>query len=497
MERGIRSCLVAVRLGEVLGLAEAELGDLYYLSLLAMLGCTADAHRAAAAFGDELAFGGQIIPVAMGGPNEVLLWMLRHFAAEEPPVRRARALTRAMATAPRMMAEAGTAHCEVAQLLADRLRFGPGVRDALGCVLERWNGSGTPLGLKGDALPIAVRVLHVAWDAEAFHHLGVQASLDAVRRRAGRAFDPAVVEALRSRATDVLEALDPPSAWDAVLAAEPGPPRLLSEVDLDPAATVLADFADLKSDHTAGHSRRVGELAAAAASRLGLDVPGVAEVRRAALVHDLGVVAVSTGIWDKPGPLGAAEWEQVRLHAYYTERILGRTRSFGDVARLASLHHERLDGSGYHRAAQASELPVAARLLAAAEAFQAMTEPRPHRSARLPAAAAEELQREADAGRLDADAARAVVEAAGQRPRASRRVWPCGLSAREVEVLGLLARGWSMREIARRLVVSPKTIDHHIQHIYDKIDVRSRAGARVFAMEHDLIDVIPAQPLPG
>jgi DNA-binding NarL/FixJ family response regulator len=126
-----------------------------------------------------------------------------------------------------------------------------------------------------------------------------------------------------------------------------------------------------------------------------------------------------------------------------------------------------------------------------------MTEPRPHRSARLPAAAAEELQREADAGRLDADAARAVVEAAGQRPRASRRVWPCGLSAREVEVLGLLARGWSMREIARRLVVSPKTIDHHIQHIYDKIDVRSRAGARVFAMEHDLIDVIPAQPLPG
>jgi HD-GYP domain-containing protein (c-di-GMP phosphodiesterase class II) len=210
-----------------------------------------------------------------------------------------------MAAAPRMMAEAGTAHCEVAQLLADRLRFGPGVRAALGCVLEPFHRSSTPRGLKGDELPAAVRVLHVAWDAEAFHRLGgVQASLDALQRRAGRAFDPGVVDALRRHATDVLGVLDAPSPWEAVLAAEPDTPRLLPEAAPDPAATVLADFADLKSDHTAGHSRRVGELAAAAASRAGLGAAGVAEVRRAGLVHDLWGAAARS----RPSTRAWARW---------------------------------------------------------------------------------------------------------------------------------------------------------------------------------------------
>jgi HD-GYP domain-containing protein (c-di-GMP phosphodiesterase class II) len=273
-----------------------------------------------------------------------------------------------------------------------------------------------------------------------------------------------------------------------VLAAEPGGPHLLPTEWLDTAVLVCADFVDLKSEYTAQHSRRVAELAAAAARRLGLGDAPTRDVWRAGLLHDLGRVTVSAGVWDAPRPLTEAEREKVRLHAYYTERICTRTSALAGLGTLAGLHHERLDGSGYHRAARASMLAPAARVLGAADAFQAMTERRPYRPALAPLAAAEELQRDADAGRLDRDAVRAVIESAGQQPRRERRAGPFGLTDREIEVLTWLARGWPTKEIARRLVVSPKTVEHHIQHIFEKLDVRSRAGARVFAAQHGLID---------
>jgi DNA-binding CsgD family transcriptional regulator len=181
-----------------------------------------------------------------------------------------------------------------------------------------------------------------------------------------------------------------------------------------------------------------------------------------------------------------SELEQVRLHAYHTERVLRRAGSLSAAGMLAGLHHERLDGSGYHRAANASTLSPAARILAAADAFAAMTEARAYRPALPAEQAAQVLQSEGDAGRFEREAVRAVLEAAGQSKRGRRRDWPAGLSDREVEVLGLLARGLSMKEIAQRLVVSPKTIDHHVQHIYTKVDVRTRPAARVFAIEHGL-----------
>jgi DNA-binding NarL/FixJ family response regulator len=191
-------------------------------------------------------------------------------------------------------------------------------------------------------------------------------------------------------------------------------------------------------------------------------------------------------VWDRAGPLREPELEQVRLHAYHTDRVLRRADSLAAAGALAGLHHERLDGSGYHRGAHAATLSFAARVLAAADAFAAMTETRAFRPALAPEQAAETLQSEAENGRLDGDAVRAVLEAAGQRPRRSRREWPAGLTDREVEVLGFLARGLSTKEIAQRLVVSPKTVDHHVQHIYTKIDVRTRPAARLFALEHGL-----------
>jgi DNA-binding CsgD family transcriptional regulator len=236
----------------------------------------------------------------------------------------------------------------------------------------------------------------------------------------------------------------------------------------------------------------VAELASAAAQRYGLDPAGVTAVRRAAFVHDVGRVAVPIPIWHKEGSLTAGEWERVRLHPYYSERVLSRSPFLAGLAPVATAHHERLDGSGYHRGAQARELPIAARLLAAADAYQTKTEPRPYREALAPEQAAAALLEETASGGLDADAVRAVLAAAGASGTRVPRATPAGLTERELEVLRLIAAGCSNREVAQRLVISPRTAEHHVQHIYEKIGTSTRAGAVMFALQHDLL----AQPAP-
>jgi HD-GYP domain-containing protein (c-di-GMP phosphodiesterase class II) len=211
----------------------------------------------------------------------------------------------------------------------------------------------------------------------------------------------------------------------------------------------------------------------------------VTTIRRSGVVHDLGRVAVHPRVWQKPGPLTADEWEQVRLHPYQTERVVSRAPFLSALAPIASGHHERLDGSGYHRGAVGPELAFPARLLAAADVYHAMTEPRPYRERLAPERAAVELAGEASAGRLDPDAVSAVLAAAGQRaPRLER---PAGLTEREVEVVAMLARGLQTKQVARALGISVKTADRHIQNAYRKIGVSTRAAATLFAMEHGLV----------
>ena len=280
--------------------------------------------------------------------------------------------------------------------------------------------------------------------------------------------------------------MDTDTPWESVLAAEPWPARKLSEPELDDALLVLADFVDLKSTYFAGHSRGVAELAEAAARSCGLSDEDAVLVRRAGLLHDLGRTSVSNSIWDKAGPLDAAEWESVRLHAYRTERLLSRSQLLSQLGALAGLHHERLDGSGYHRGLTRAHLAMPAKLIAAADVYQAMTEPRPHRPARPAREAARELEAMAEAGRLDGEAVAAVLDAAGHEVR-RRRDFPAGLTAREVEVLRLVARGLTTREVARRLVISERTASHHVQHIYAKIGVSTRGAAALYAIENGLL----------
>ena len=386
------------------------------------------------------------------------------------------------------MRTSSVGRCEVAENLAGRLGFGHEVREGLWQLFERWDGKGLPHGLGGEELSPPVRVVRLARDAETFHRLGgVEGAVAAVRELSGSAYDPRVAEHFCRSADRLLGSLGREPAREAVLAAEPGLRPGLSEEAFDGAARAMADFADLKSPYLAGHSSGVAMLAADAAGRYGLAKSEVTAVRRAGLLHDLGRVGVPTSIWDKPGPLTEAERERVRLHPYYTERILARPGPLAGLGAVAALHHERPDGTGYHRGLPAPMLPPAARILSAADAYHAMTEPRPHRPALAPEAAADELRGEVEAGHMDGDAAEAVLGAAGHRTKPTQRGLPGGLSEREVEVLRLIARGFSNREVAERLYISPKTVGHHVQHIYQKIGVSTHPAATVFAMQHDLL----------
>jgi HD-GYP domain-containing protein (c-di-GMP phosphodiesterase class II)/DNA-binding CsgD family transcriptional regulator len=488
LEHALRVCLLSVRLSEALGASEQERVDVYYVALLRALGCVADAHQVAARFGDELLANAQISLMDSAQPTDVLALLLRHVGEGQPALQRARLILAALAAGPGERNHILTAHCEVAELLALRLGVHATVARGVTQVFERWDGKGSPGQMRGEAISPAARLVALARDAELFHRLdGVEGAIRIVRQRAGTLYDPAMSACFCQHASSLVQAPDTDAIWDMVLEAEPGPRVALTPSARESALRAIADFVDLKSDFTAGHSSGVAHLAAAAAERLGLSEPEVASVRQAGYVHDLGRVGVSTALWDKPGPLTASEWERVRLHPYYTERILSRSPELARLGTIAALHHERLDGSGYYRGIPAAMLSLPARVLAAADVYQAMTERRSYRPARSPTACAELLQSEARAGRLDPAAVQAILAVAGHRVSVTRRAWPAGLSEREVEVLRLIAHGLTNREMAKRLTIAEKTVGHHIQHIYNKVGVSTRAAAALFALQHDLL----------
>lgn len=484
LEHGLESATIATRLAASLGVDDDTASQAYYGSLLYYIGCTADAEIAAELFpwGTMLE---HFNPAIYGSPWEVMRGIVRSIGDPE-----ADRLTRALQVArtlPRAIhghPAHTTAMCEVAQMLAERVGLPGSIHGLFGHLTERWDGRGGLLGLKGDAIPLALRIVAVARDVSMQKWVGgLEYACDVIRTRAGDGHDPQVAERFCA-APDELVPGDEESLWDVVLSCEPGTPLILRGPAVDEALAAMGDFADLAAPCLTGHSDGVARLTQQAAKRMGFDAAAQREVTRAARVHDLGRVAVSPAVWEKPGPLTTAEREQVRLHAYHTERLLTPSPFLSHLADTASAHHERCDGTGYHRGVGAAALSPAARLLAVADAYHTMTEPRPHRPALSPPDAAEALGEQSREGRLDAEAVRAVLDAAGQA--APRRTHPAGLTDREVEVLGLLAHGLQIKQIGRRLGISTKTASRHVQNIYPKIGVSTRAAAAVFAMQHGL-----------
>jgi len=495
MEHVLRQCLIALRIADAAQLDEAQHGSVYYTSLLINVGCHTDAHEQAKWFGDD---------IAMKSTKYDYEWRslrgaaatLRNFGAGNPPLHRFRLGLEFVVSGRRDMDEMLTEHAQRARLLAEQLGLSEGVLDGVVNAYEQWDGKGWPDGRQGETIPIATRVATLAEFMEVTHRVnGTDAACAMARRRAGKQFDPQLAGVLTAHAAEIFEGLDDVGTWAAVIEAEPALVPVLSGDRFDQALDAIARFIDVKSPYMLGHSRGVADLASTAGEQLGLAEGEVRTLRRAGLVHGFGRLGVSNSIWDKRGPLGAGEWERVRIHPYFTERMLQQSPALAPLGQMAVQLRERLDGSGYPRGLPANAIGRPARILAAADVYQAMCEPRPHRDARAPADAAAQLRDEVRAGRLDGDAAEAVLSAAGHRVR-RRREGPAGLTAREVEVLRLLAQGLSNKEIAQRLVISPKTAGNHIEHIYAKIGTSSRATASLFAMQHGLLpeDELVAEP---
>jgi HD-GYP domain-containing protein (c-di-GMP phosphodiesterase class II) len=488
-EHAMRVCLLATRLAAALAMDDSEIATVYHTTLLRYVGCTAFSHEEAALFGgDDLAVRRGGAEIDFGHPREVLSFFLVDLPRGRPVRERARIVGNALTKGKRVDLELKTANCEVAARVARRLGLDETVQDALYQIFERWDGRGGPRRLSGDAVALASRIANVAHVAVVSERMGgVDMAVELVRRRAGGWLDPSLAPVFTEVGAAILREIGSTDAWNAVLEAEPEPREWVPEARLDDVARAFADVVDLKSPFFHGHSSGVAALAERAAANIGLPDADVTALRRAGLLHDLGRVGVPTGIWEKPAPLTETEWERVRLHAYHTERILSRSPALAPLAPLAGMHHERLDGSGYHRGAPAAILTGSARLLAAADVYHALTEPRPHRPAHTFAEAASELRSLVATGKLDADAASAVLDAAGQPGPRIGRSWPAGLTDREVEVVRLLAAGASKKQIAARLFISPSTVHTHVVHIYEKAGVATRAALALFAMEHDLI----------
>ncbi|MBF6339546.1 HD domain-containing protein [Nocardia abscessus] len=513
-EKGLATCLLATGLAERIGLPDAERRAVFLAALLGAVGCTGRASENAESYADDIAFQRACHVLDPGDPG-VFTEQLRRFGSWSPAAQSAlrnRFVAQMPAGAPQQSLRSS---CEIVRTFGSRLGLPDAAVRAMTEVEERWDGLGVPEQLRGEAISLPGRILHVAEQAvlaldavgeePATGHgdtspggighpatepdrpraaLGTIARrLDIVlaelRRRAGGHLDPDLVAVCD--AAVIRETLDVPDLLAAVLAAEPGVPSSLPAEERDRPSLALAMIVDLKGRYLLGHSAHVAGLAAAAATRMGVPADERAALRAAALLHDLGRAAVSSAVWDRRGPLGRADWKRVRLHSYWTERILRRCPGLADLAALAAGHHERLDGSGYPRGKP--DTSPGSRLLAAADVFAACTEARPYRPAARAAEAAAHLGAEVTAGRLDGDACAAVIAAAADRADHAAH----GLSDTEVDVLRLTARGRSGREIAAELLLPERTVTHHLTELRGKTGQRTRAGAAVFAMSHQLL----------
>jgi HD-GYP domain-containing protein (c-di-GMP phosphodiesterase class II) len=492
LESQLRSCLLAAWLGEQAGFDGALRETVYWVALLRYIGCTGHAHEVATVFGDEIAIRAQTLVHDAANPAEVMRDVVAFATAGHPQEAHEQIVQALHAGVKEWIALNFSSGCEVGDMLASRLHFGPAVRDALRFTFERWNGHGFPTGAAGESIPLAMRVVHLTHDMEAIARLFSPAkAIEAARDRRDRTYDPALADLFVAHGERWFEKLARLEPWDAVLELEPSPRRTLDGLALDEALEVAADFIDLKSPYMAGHSRHCAELAVRAARLLGHDDGDIDTLRRAALVHDFGTTAVPNSIWDKPTALTRAEFDRVERHPMLTEQMLRRSPALARLNPVAAAHHEKADASGYHKRFRNDAAGSTPCVLAAVDVYVGMTAERADRRPCGGDAAASELRRLASSGALDSRAVQAVLAAAGHDDprggRLPREQRAGGLSDREAEVLGLAAKGLTTRQIADRLSISAKTADHHIQHVYTKIGVSTRAAAALWAMQNGLV----------
>jgi HD-GYP domain-containing protein (c-di-GMP phosphodiesterase class II) len=406
----VRSCVIGMRLAQELGLDAQARSDLFYALLLKDAGCSANSARMAALFGaDDQVAKRTSKRIDWAGKWPAFLWSLRTVAPGGSPRARAERL-KAIKDEGEVTRSLMQARCDRGAEIALLVGLTRETAEAIRALDEHWDGRGQPRGLSGEEIPLLARILCLAQTVEIFYAAGgAAAALKVARRRGGRWFDPALVEALGACLDDVDLRADV-SVWEPE-------DRLLDADDtrLDSIAIAFAGVIDAKSPWTYRHSDRASVIAASLAAALGAGEDQLGDLRRAALLHDVGKLAISNRILDKPGRLTDAEFAKVREHPLVTARILERVPGFRQLAPLASAHHERLDGLGYPRGLTGDELDMPMRVLAVADVYEAVTSERPYR----PAMSSEEalaIVRADVPAKLDADAFAALEDLLGHRP---------------------------------------------------------------------------------
>jgi HD-GYP domain-containing protein (c-di-GMP phosphodiesterase class II) len=476
-----RTCFIGCRLARELGAGDETVREVFFAALLQHIGCVAHAHDTASLDrGRTLEVLAAADRTDFSRPADIVSVFLTELTQGGDLLRRMRLLL----PAARMGKVVERTSCEIAEMTARRIGLPDGVRSAVHFMNEWFNGKGI-FKRKGEEIPISSRVVLAAFTVSIFDRLGgADAAVEAARARAGKSLDPAVADAFARSGPKILEELESIDVLASVPGEEPDPNVCVGRDSLDEIAIAFGEAVDLKTPYTHGSAGRAFELAGKAATALGLERKVVAETRRAAALRDIGNASLPNAILEKPGRLTEIELEQMRLHPYQTERVLGRSPVFAEEKKLAGLHHERADGSGYHRGLSGAAVPMAARVIAAVDVFVAITQPRPHREAISADDACAHLRK--DRG-LDPDAVDAVVAAVHDRGRPVRRRATTGLTDRQIDVLRLVAQGLNNRQIAEQLFVSPRTAERHVQDIYLKIGASSRAAAALFAIENELL----------
>jgi len=477
-QHGVRACFVGMSVATDLELPRETVADVYYAALAKDGGCTCGARQMADFLGTDER--GALADLLQRNPDselEMLRWLFRNAGRGSSPPTRLRHTIKALIHGARFEHQVTAEECEVAQLLALRLGLSDGASQAVATCLERWDGKGAPRALAGEDIPIAGRIVNLASAVEIANHLsGREAAIELVQQRSGAAFDPTVAESFLAVAADenLWAALEEDDLRDRVMAMEPADGRLPGgERALDRFTEVLADLIDLKRPATAGHARRVASWAFRLAGRIGLSASARAVLRRAALIHDLGLVAVSAR--DLARGEGGGSY---RVHPVAPISLLADVPALNEACQLAALHHERADGSGWPAGNAAIQGMIPAQVLAASCALDELSSGREAEDARV-------LQR-IGSGTFDGVVLDALASELGVS-RPPRSEWPAGLTLREVEVLQLAATGLSVREIGQRLVISRHTARHHLESVYSKIGCSTRAAAALYAAEHGLL----------
>jgi HD-GYP domain-containing protein (c-di-GMP phosphodiesterase class II)/DNA-binding CsgD family transcriptional regulator len=445
-------------------------------------GCTAGASEFAAFLAsDELSAQKDFCLCDPNNLGQLFGWLRRNVAKNRPLPARTLRMLQLVSKGEKAFQDIDQGCSEVGSRIASRLGMSDATQLSLYHICETWNGKG-PHKFRGEDVPLSGRIVNVAMILEVFFsERGIGSAKEAALARKGKSFDPTVAAAAASLCDDAAfwSAFRQEEPWASVLDLEPGPARFIDESGIEDFAYALADIVDLKAATASTHSRQTAVLAEKLATRLHLSAEEIALTRRAALVHDVGMVAVPSFLLEQGAGWSEADFERFRLHTYYTERILSRSEILKPIGGVAASHHENLDGSGYHRGLTENQMTLPAKIVATASAY-------------VEAADGDDSERVISSlkGRriLDRDCLAALGSELGGAERISpmKRTWPAGLTEREVEVLRLVASGLNLKEAADRLVISDHTARHHLESVYSKAGVSSRAGVTLFAVENGL-----------